>query len=216
MRIRSRRTTNPALFGLLIYSLAGVALMPTASLSQGPWGPSGVKADSGPADTAALGCDLRMGLSSGRPILEPGRMGYKATVSRVGCAQADTSLGGTDFDEVMVENILPAGLTFVSTVGCAEDPIGVPICTLGTVDGAEATYIINVVVHVVDPSGNLINKIINSVSLESSDPPDTNPANNIATIALYRPLFADGFESGDTSAWIPTRQFCVDAQDCSF
>ena len=198
LTIVTRRTTNSALAGLLIYYLAGVVLVPTASLGQGPWGPSGVTADSGPADTAALlGCDFKMGLTAGKPILEPGRMGYVATVTRIGCAEAGVSPGtGGGIPDVVVKDVLPAGLTFVSTEGCAEDPMGVPICTLGTV-GDMAAYTIDVVVD--DDPGDVIT---NCVTLYFSNPPDTNSDNNVACVTLRSPyVFDDGFETGNLSAW---------------
>ena len=34
---------------------------------------------------------------------------------------------------VRVTDTLPAGVTFQETVGCGEDPNGVPVCTLGTI-----------------------------------------------------------------------------------
>ena len=44
-----------------------------------------------------------------------------------------------------VTDTLPAGVTFQETVGCAEDPNGVPVCTLGTIPaGTSKSYQIKV------------------------------------------------------------------------
>lgn len=40
---------------------------------------------------------------------------------------------------IVVTSTLPAGLTLVETVGCAEDPVGVPTCTLGSLAAGAAT-----------------------------------------------------------------------------
>ncbi|MEL7060863.1 MAG: IPTL-CTERM sorting domain-containing protein [Acidobacteriota bacterium] len=42
-----------------------------------------------------------------------------------------TNAGPSDADDVALETILPDGLTFDSTLGCTEDPTGVPTCSLG-------------------------------------------------------------------------------------
>jgi uncharacterized repeat protein (TIGR01451 family) len=51
--------------------------------------------------------------------------------------------GPSDAQNVQVTDNLPAGLSFNSTAGCAEDPNGVPTCTLGTIiAGNSAQYTI--------------------------------------------------------------------------
>ncbi len=70
---------------------------------------------------------------------------------------------------------LPAGVTLVSTAGCAEDGSGVPTCSLGTVAaGGMASFTISVDI---DPStrGTVTNTA--SVAASSNDP---NPSNNSA------------------------------------
>ncbi|MEE4270416.1 MAG: beta-propeller fold lactonase family protein [Thermoanaerobaculales bacterium] len=78
-------------------------------------------------------------------------------------------------DVVMTEN-LPAGVTPVSTTGCAEDPFGVPTCTMGAIaNGATAQVVVAVTVD----EGTL-GTITNTASAVSvSDDPD--PSNNSTT-----------------------------------
>ena len=53
---------------------------------------------------------------------------------------ADDGQGGTN---VVVTDSLPAGVTFVSTTGCAEDPNVVPTCTLGTIPAGGSASLSN-------------------------------------------------------------------------
>lgn len=79
-----------------------------------------------------------------------------------------SNAGPSDATGVVVTASVPAGLTFDSTTGCAEDPNGVPTCTLGTVpagqmasytilataaDGGVHTFEASVASAVADPSG---------------------------------------------------------------
>jgi len=51
------------------------------------------------------------------------------------------NLGPSSATGVVVTDNLPAGLVFVATSGCAEDPAGAPTCTLGTIaPGGSASY----------------------------------------------------------------------------
>ena len=92
---------------------------------------------------------------------------YSVTVSNA---------GPFDATNVVVTDTLPAGTTFISTSGCAEDPNGIPTCTVGTiVAGGSAQYTITTTV---DPgaTGTLTNTI--SVTSDIADP---NPGNNSAS-----------------------------------
>ncbi len=76
----------------------------------------------------------------------------------------------------MVTNTLPAGVTFVSTSGCAEDPAGNGTCSLGTLAvGGSAQYTISVTVNA-GTTGTLSHMATVSTSAN-----DTNPANNAST-----------------------------------
>jgi len=84
--------------------------------------------------------------------------------------------GPSDAQNVQVSESLPANVTLTGTVGCAEDPNGVPTCTLGTLAaGASTSYVVNVVV---DPSAT--GSLSNTAST-SSDSTDPVPGNNSAT-----------------------------------
>ncbi|MCK5379511.1 MAG: DUF11 domain-containing protein, partial [Acidobacteria bacterium] len=55
--------------------------------------------------------------------------------------------GPYDADDVVVTDSMPAGVTFVSSSGCAEDPGGLPTCSLGSiVAGGSAAYTLTVTV----------------------------------------------------------------------
>ena len=72
----------------------------------------------------------------------------------------------------MVTDALPAGLTLVSTSGCAEDPTGDPTCALGTIAaGATAQYTVTASVNG-DASGVLTNMATVSASTPEANPGD--------------------------------------------
>jgi uncharacterized repeat protein (TIGR01451 family) len=80
---------------------------------------------------------------------------------------------------VVVDDTLPAGLTLVSTTGCAEDPAGSPICSLGSIAAqSAAVFTLDAVVAAEDPA-----TIVNfaTVSAETADP---NGADDSASATL--------------------------------
>lgn len=129
-----------------------------------------------------------------KPLGDPGEMCVVGGLVMSGPPECQ------DFDQVVVENILPEGLTGIATDGCDEDlegnGIGLPNCSLGTVERTLKTYTITILVD--DTVGD---SITNCVSIIDSVPMDTLPGDNTACATLYRPLFEDGFESGDISGW---------------
>jgi uncharacterized repeat protein (TIGR01451 family) len=101
------------------------------------------------------------------PILAGNTLAYTVTVSNAGPQTAQN---------VVVTDTLPAGVTFVETSGCAEDPIGVPTCSLGNIaPGGSAQFTVTVTVDV-GTSGT----ITNSASV-ASDTADPNSGNNSST-----------------------------------
>jgi uncharacterized repeat protein (TIGR01451 family) len=84
--------------------------------------------------------------------------------------------GPSDAANVVVTESLPAGVTFVSTTGCDNDPNGVPTCNLGTiVSGGSAIYTIEVTVD-----ASTTGTITNTVSV-TSDTHDSDTADNTTT-----------------------------------
>ena len=83
------------------------------------------------------------------PVIAGNRLNYTVTVNN--------NVGPSDAQNVVVTDTLPPGVTFVSTTGCAEDPNGVPTCTLGAiVAGGSAQYTVIVDVES-GTSGTIIN-----------------------------------------------------------
>ena len=70
------------------------------------------------------------------PVLAGTQLTYTVRVDNLGDAPAT---------DVEVTDTLPAGVSLASTSGCAEDPAGVPTCTLGTIEaGAFAEFSVTV------------------------------------------------------------------------
>ena len=92
-----------------------------------------------------------------------------------------TNAGPQTAENVQVTDTLPAGTTLISTTGCAEDPNGVPTCTLGDIgSGMSKMYTI---VASVDSSvtGALAN--FATVTSDTDDPiPGNNSANATTTV----------------------------------
>jgi uncharacterized repeat protein (TIGR01451 family) len=81
--------------------------------------------------------------------------------------------GPNDAINVVVTDTLPAGVTFVSTAGCIEDPNGVPNCTLGTITAGGSTQYTATVSVDPDTTGTITNNVT-----VSSDTPDPDGNNN--------------------------------------
>ncbi len=97
------------------------------------------------------------------PIVAGNTLTYTVTVNNA---------GPQDAVDVVVTDMLPAGVTFVSSSGCAEDPSGVPTCSLGNIAaGGSAQFTIEVAV---DPMrvGTITNQA--SVSSDTDDPDTSN------------------------------------------
>jgi len=103
------------------------------------------------------------------PVAAGGTVTYTIAVSNAGPGPA---MG------VVVSDSLPAALSLVATSGCADDPAGVPSCTLGTIGaGAEAVYTITAV------ADGGIGTVANTATV-SSQTPDPDAGNNSSTDML--------------------------------
>lgn len=101
------------------------------------------------------------------PVVAGTELTYTIQVDNTGDAPADN---------VVATDVLPAGLTLVSTSGCAEDPVASPDCSLGSIaPGGSAQFTLTVLV---DPS--VTGVIVNNVSVTTSST-ESNPDNNSAT-----------------------------------
>jgi uncharacterized repeat protein (TIGR01451 family) len=91
--------------------------------------------------------------------------------------------GPSDAANVVVSDVLPGGVTLVATTGCAEDPNGVPTCSLGTIAaGGSGPYTIQVTA---DTSGVITNGA--SVTSDTADPAGGNNAVTEDTTVLGPP-----------------------------
>ncbi|MHC4224134.1 MAG: IPT/TIG domain-containing protein, partial [Planctomycetota bacterium] len=88
-----------------------------------------------------------------------------------------TNNGPQEAADVVVEDTLPGELTLLSTSGCAEDPVAVPTCTLGTVSaGSSSSYTISVST---DPDTFVT--ITNQATVGSVSVNDPSPTNNLGS-----------------------------------
>lgn len=86
--------------------------------------------------------------------------------------------GPSDASDVVVTDNLPAGLNFISTSGCAEDPNGVANCSMGTIAaGASVQYTITAEVDSSVGAGAVINNTA-TVAASTTDP---TPGNDSGT-----------------------------------
>ncbi|HET6565835.1 MAG TPA: ExeM/NucH family extracellular endonuclease, partial [Xanthomonadales bacterium] len=107
------------------------------------------------------------------PVIAGAELTYIVTVSNAG---PDDAL------DVVVTDNLPAGLTLVSTTGCAEDPNGVPTCNLGTIAaGGSAQFTIVAAVDPELPDGTVLSNTA-TVSSSSEDPDSGNNQSDPPTV----------------------------------
>lgn len=144
-----------------------------------PPGPSGVPNDcSGGVDSADLSISKT---DDADPVLPGSEITYTITVSNA---------GPDDAQNVVASDLLPAGVTLVPpTSGCAEDPGGVPTCTLGAIaSGNSAQFTITVTV---DPgtTGTITN---NAVVTSDTEDPDTSNNSTTEDTLVNAPTDSDG------------------------
>ncbi|MCP4961606.1 MAG: DUF11 domain-containing protein, partial [Actinomycetia bacterium] len=125
-----------------------------------PWEDNNSTTEDTPVTAPQPEADLSITkIDSVDPVDPGGTLTYTITVANAGPATA-TGVVATD--------TLPAGVTFVSSSGCAEDPNGAPTCSLGSIaPGGSAQYTITVTVDA-GTSGTITNNA--SVTATQVDP----------------------------------------------
>jgi uncharacterized repeat protein (TIGR01451 family) len=101
------------------------------------------------------------------PVIAGTSLTYTVTVANQGPSAA---LG------VVVENTLPPDVTLASTTGCAEDPAGVPSCSLGAIAAGTSKQVL--IVTTVSPGS--LGGIAHRASVKSSTQED-KPGNEVAS-----------------------------------
>jgi uncharacterized repeat protein (TIGR01451 family) len=141
--------------------------------------------------TVAAVADLVIAKSaSPNPVAAGAELIYDITV---------TNNGPSDAQNVVTTDMLPVGVTFDSTIGCAEDPGGVPTCTLGTIPaGSSGQY--KIIVRV---DGNSVGTIINSARVSSSTT-EGNEGDEEISVATEVEDSTPNFDMGDAPSTYPT------------
>ena len=95
--------------------------------------------------------------------------------------------GPSDAQNVKATDTLPAGVTFLATQGCGEDPTGVPVCTLGTIPAETSkSYEIRVRVDSSMPDGATITNTVTGQSDTPEPVPDPHPNLGTTTTTVTR------------------------------
>lgn len=154
-----------------------------------------------------LSLDLEITKSDGGMRAVPGEvLSYTISVSNTG----ELNATGVEIEEVVPNNAsFDAG---GSTPGwsCTSASAGSQcLFQLGAVTSGGPAIDVTFAVTVDDPLPGEVSEIVNvvTVSDDGTNGPDTDPANDTAqtnTSIARETLFADGFESGDTSTWSAT------------
>ena len=110
------------------------------------------------------------------PVLAGATLTYTITV---------VNHGPSDAQNVRATDTLPPGVTFLATQGCAEDPAGVPVCTLGTIPARDVQVVrVRVRVDSSMPDGATITNTVTGHS-DTPDPipdPHSNTGSSTTTI----------------------------------
>lgn len=133
------------------------------------------------------------------PVVAGSPLAYTVTVSNSGPADAES---------VVVTDILPAGVTFVSTSGCTEDPAGVPTCTLGSIANAGMKqYTVNVTVDD-STTGTITNNVSVTSAREAAPGNETasedTTVNGQADLTITKSDSADPVNAGDPLVYTVT------------
>ncbi len=151
--------------------------------------------------------DLQIAKDDGGVVAIPGEdLSYTISVANTGTADST----GVEIEETVPDNTMFNAAASDPAWACAAPTPGsqcaLPVGTLTA--GGPGTNVL-FVVTVDDPLPPGANQIVNvaTVSDDGASGPDADPANNMvqtSTPTTASMVFADGFESGDTSAWSDT------------
>lgn len=153
--------------------------------------PSGGAAESTITNTHVGSADLSVTNVASLDELVPGaRVSFQVTISNAGPSPAQ---------DVLATATLPAGFTVESTTGCAEDPAGVPTCTLGSLassgSASSAQYTIN---GIIDDDAR--EDLTMAVSVDSTTPdPDSDDNDAEATVQAASPTPSTSTTTSTTS-----------------
>lgn len=100
-----------------------------------------------------------------------------------------TNHGPSDAQNVQVADDLPAGLSFINSTGCDNDPNGNPICNLGTIAAGDSTIFI-ITVEANSTTTFILNTA--TVSSETEDPNEGNNEDSAQTLILQQVLVTNG------------------------
>jgi uncharacterized repeat protein (TIGR01451 family) len=107
--------------------------------------------------------------------------------------------GPFDAPNVVITDFLPAGVTLMKTKGCAEDPAGVPTCSVGTIRARKKVTVRIYVMVDEDATGVIVNTA--TVSTDATDPdPSTNTATTETQIKVKKTDDNDDEESAGGGA----------------
>lgn len=142
----------------------------TATVSATTTDPNAANDSASATTTVGAEADLALTKTTSTPFVGLGdQVVYELVVDNA---------GPSDATNVVITDTLPAGQVLVDTTGCAEDPTGVPTCTVGTV-AAGASALVTIVTEVTAASGFQLN-----TASVTSDVTDGAVANNASSAGV--------------------------------
>ena len=97
-----------------------------------------------------------------------------------------TNLGPSVARNVVVTDVLSTDLTLVGTTGCAEDPTGIPTCSLGDMNvNQSSSYLIDTTINA-DAYGSITNTA--DVNSDTTDPEPNNNEETVTGVGINTPV----------------------------